>query len=229
MAAKDRRQARPDAPAVATEPAVTVPAALPLPVAPVETPRVQVAVAEIPVAVPAPVSPVFAPDEADLAPINIPDIEIETIPVYEIFDDGPVIDGASIIEDEIEEIFSAEEIFPAEAVAVVSDLVGKARPSHTKLEIEILGDARFRGGERKTLSLMICRGSERKVIGDAEIMVKVLGSGFRPVIFHARSDANGLARIHLQLPHFNAGRAALLVRARSNGDETELRKIVTPG
>jgi hypothetical protein len=60
-------------------------------------------------------------------------------------------------------------------------------------------------------------------------MLKVLGSSFRPVIFHAKTDANGLAKVHLQLPHFHAGRAALLVRAINGGEEIELRRIVTPG
>ena len=219
MAAKDGRPAPPLTPEIpAEEPAITV--ASTFAAAPIEGPRVQVAVAEIPATMPP--LPVFAPEEPELEPIEMPEAEIVTIPVYEIFDDGPLVDGVSILEED-------EEIFPAEAVEVVSQLAGTSRPSHTKLGIELLGETRFKGGDRKTLAVMICRGTERKVIGDAEIMVKVLGSSFRPVIFHARSDANGLARIHLQLPHFSAGRAALLVRARSNGDETELRKIVTPG
>jgi hypothetical protein len=76
---------------------------------------------------------------------------------------------------------------------------------------------------------MICRGSESKVVGNAEIMIKVIGSSFRPVIFHARSDSNGIAKVHLQVPHFQAGRAALLVRAMTGGEEIELRRAVMPG
>jgi hypothetical protein len=138
-----------------------------------------------------------------------------------IFADAPFVDGVSVIED--------EEILPAEAVAVVSELSGVERPTNTKLGIELLGDSKFRGGDRRTVSFMVCRGTERKVVHDAEIMIKVLGSSFRPVIFHAKSDANGLAKVHMQLPHFEAGRAALLVRAMNNGEEVELRRIVTPG
>ena len=48
-----------------------------------------------------------------------------------------------------------------------------------------------------------------------------------PVIFMP-IDANGLARIHLQVPQFSAGRAALLVRAMAGGEEVELRRLVTP-
>jgi hypothetical protein len=137
------------------------------------------------------------------------------------FDDIPIIDAVEIIEE--------PEILPSEAVAVVSELSGQERHSHNKLEIQMLGDPKFKGGDRRTVNLMICRGTANKVVADAQIMVKVLGSSFRPVIFHARSDANGLVNVHLQLPKFSAGRAALLVRAIADGEEIELRRIVTPG
>ncbi|MBV9216645.1 MAG: hypothetical protein JO053_10750 [Acidobacteria bacterium] len=146
----------------------------------------------------------------------------EVIKVFpdDLFDDVPVIDPVAIIE---------EEILPDDAVAVVSELSGKDRPAHEKLTLELLGETKFKGGERKTVNIMVCRGTSRKVVPEAQIMVKVLGSAFRPVIFHARTDANGLAKVHLQLPQFSAGRAALLVRALVAGEEIELRRLVTPG
>jgi len=137
------------------------------------------------------------------------------------FDELPIIDDVQIIED--------LEILPDDAVAVVSEFSGQERPKNTKLSVEVLEDVKFKGGDRKTVNLMVCRGTDRKVVGGAQIMIKILGSSFRPVIFHARSDANGLAKVHLQVPHFEAGRAALLVRAMSDGQEIELRRAVTPG
>jgi hypothetical protein len=218
MAAKDRKAALKSAPEVVVQ-APAAPQSIPALVPVAEKPQIEVAVPEIPAALGAN----GLSEIQTLPPIAPPEEEIETIPVYEIFDDGPLIDGVSIIEEE------EEDILPAEAVAVVSELAGTARPTNTKLGIELLGDSKFKGGDRKTVNIMICRGTERKVIGDAEILIKVIGSSFRPVIFHARSDVNGLAKVHLQLPHFQLGRAALLIRARNNGDETELRKIVTAG
>lgn len=160
------------------------------------------------------------------APIRIGTVETEkvirVIP-EEFFEDELVIDDVHIIEDD--EI----EILPAEAVAVVSELSGLERSANQKLSLELLSDAKFKGGDRRTLAVMICRGTERRVVSNAQIMVKVLGSSFRPVIFHAKTDSNGLARVHLQLPQFQAGRAALLIRAIADGEEIELRRVVTPG
>ena len=151
-------------------------------------------------------------------PIPAPAIAFPVEPFDDVFNE-PVIDAHIV-----DEIF-----LPDEAVEVVSELSGAQRPTDTKLSLELLGDSKFRGGDKRSVSVMICRGTERKVVAGAQIMVKVLGSSFRPVIFHARSDNNGLAKVHLQMPHFSAGRAAILIRALSDGEEVELRRLVQQG
>ena len=120
-------------------------------------------------------------------------------------------------------------ILPDEAVEIVSDMLGHDRPANNKLSVELLGEAKFKGGERKTVIFMVCRGTDRKVVSCAQVMVKILGSSFRPLIFHASTDENGLAKVNLQLPNFNSGRAALLARAVSDGEEVELRRAITHG
>jgi len=160
-------------------------------------------------------------DELDPTPISMPDDGAISSLDLEILDDGPIFDAVCIVEEET--------VLADEAVAVVSELSGTDRPSHSKLSLELLGETKFKGGERRDIFIMVCKGSDRKVVGDAQIMIKVLGSSFRPLIFHAKTDNNGLAKVHLQLPHFQAGRAAILIRAISSGEELELRRIVTPG
>ena len=164
-------------------------------------------------------APSAPPKPSDLGMLDEQD-RVVPKPTFPIISVEPIIDPVSIIEDEI---------LPADAVAVVSELSGRERPTNKKLSLELFGDAKFIGGGRHTVMVMICRGTERKVVPNAQIMIKVLGSTFRPVIFHSRSDANGLAQVHLQLPHFHAGRAALLIRATTDGEEVELRRVVTPG
>ena len=128
------------------------------------------------------------------------------------------------------EVLSPDDVLlPDEAVEIVSEMMGTERPANNKLSIELLGEAKFKGGERKNVTFMVCRGTDRKVVNTAQVMVKVLGSSFRPLIFHASTDENGLASINLQLPNFTSGRAALLARAVSNGEEVELRRAITHG
>jgi hypothetical protein len=120
-------------------------------------------------------------------------------------------------------------VLPAEAVEIVSDMLGTERPANNKLGIELLGEAKFKGGERKTVIFMVCRGTDRKVVASAQVMVKILGTSFRPLIFHASTDDNGLAKVNIHLPSFNSGRAALLARAVSEGEEVELRRSIIHG
>jgi hypothetical protein len=184
------------------------------------------AVEAVPPSVSVPVSPEALEPVITRSPIQIGTAETEKIIRVipeELFIDDIVIDDVDIIEDD--EI----EILPADAVAVVSELSGLERTTNQKLSIELLSDAKFKGGDRRTIAVMICRGTDRRVVSNAQIMVKVLGSSFRPVIFHAKTDSNGLARVNLQLPQFQAGRAALLIRAITDGEEIELRRAVTPG
>ena len=183
-------------------------------------PTVNVPIATMETAPPAPTTEPALPR----APLKIAIVEAEEIiDVVPTFEEELILEGIHIIEDE------ELELLPAEAIAAVSELSGRERPANSKLALELLGDTKFKGGDRCSVNIMLCRGTDRKVVADAQIMIKVLGSTFRPVIFHAKSDANGIARVHLQLPQFQAGRAALLIRAMSDGQEVELRRVVTPG
>ena len=141
----------------------------------------------------------------------------------------PTADFVSVASVSTPTISPDDVLLPDEAVEIVSEMVGTERPANNKLSIELLGEARFKGGERKTVTFMVCRGTERKVVNTAQVMVKVLGSSFRPLIFHASTDENGLASVNLQLPNFTSGRAALLARAVANGEEVELRRSITHG
>jgi hypothetical protein len=189
-----------------TAPVVDVPASLPIPV-----------ITETPSAPPPPEPEHRVPNSSIIEPL-VQDPAVEDDP----FADLPIIelDGIEIVDE-------YAEIVPG-AVEVVSELSGQARPTHNKLAIELLGDGKFRGGDRKTVNIFVTRGSDRKVVPSAPIMIKILGSAFRPVIFHARSDENGIARVHMQVPQFTAGRAALLVRAMADGEEVEVRRLVSP-
>jgi hypothetical protein len=126
-------------------------------------------------------------------------------------------------------VFEETPLLPMEAVKIVSDLAGMERPSNNNLSVELIGDSEFRGGDSKLAVVMVCRGSERKVVADSEVMIKILGSSFKPLIFHSRTDKNGLSRVNIQLPRFSSGRATVVVRAMSMGEEVEIRRAIAHG
>ena len=94
--------------------------------------------------------------------------------------------------------------------------------------LRLFDEREYRGGDRVDLKIQVTNGANLPQAG-AEIMVKVLGSAFRPLIFHAKTGEKGTAVINLQLPRFRAGRAALLVRAIVADKEAELRRIILQG
>ncbi len=136
----------------------------------------------------------------------------------EIIDEDFIVDVGNIIE--------AETILSADAVEIFTGTGNLAKPKLDNLEIEFLNETVFKAGERKTLNIRVFRGVSTNFISEAQVMVKVLGSSFRPLIFHAKTNETGVAVVHLQLPQFRSGRGAILVRAISDGEEAELRQIV---
>ena len=163
----------------------------------------------------------FPPVPIEEVPAEIPkpkDEPIWDIPINIV--EEPIIEEVQIVEEEM--------ILPAEAVEIVTE-IAKTEPVDDNLRIELPNEDTFKGGERKTMSILVRRGNSEEGLGGAHVLVKVLGSSFRPLIFHAKTDSNGIAVVHLQLPHFTSGRAAILVRAMSAGEETELRRVIQRG
>lgn len=127
----------------------------------------------------------------------------------------------------IEDVEVIEEpIMPSEAVAVITDFAKNDSISEDELRVELLNEKDFRGGERTTLNILVTRGRHEKSVINADVLIKILGSSFRPQIFHAKTDSNGVAIVHLQFPHFKTGRAALLIKASNRSDEVEVRRII---
>ena len=176
-----------------------------------------------PAVMPEPIAKPFDPFETrdNGIPIPMPEAEADVFadPLIEI--EELLVDAVEVIEEPI--------VAPEHAVAVVSDLAGRERAQTDRLTVELPGDMKFKGGDRRSVTIMVLRSGERRVVGNAQIMVKVLGTAFRPLIFHASTDPNGIARINVQFPRFNAGRAAFLVRAMSEGEEAEIRRPVEHG
>ncbi|HEX8143242.1 MAG TPA: hypothetical protein VF553_11645 [Pyrinomonadaceae bacterium] len=98
------------------------------------------------------------------------------------------------------------------------------------LHLGLLEERELRGGEFVTLRVRLSRGTAeaRDAVPDATITLKILGTTFRPVISSARTDRDGIAIVFAALPRFSTGRAAILIRAASNGEDVEMRRIVHP-
>jgi len=98
------------------------------------------------------------------------------------------------------------------------------------LRVVLLDEEEFRGGESVTLRVLVSRAAaqRREPARKARIVVKTLGTNFRPTSTLATTNSQGIATIPILLPSFDSGRAAILVQAHTDGETAELRRIILP-
>jgi hypothetical protein len=99
------------------------------------------------------------------------------------------------------------------------------------LIVSLLDEVEFRSGDSVNVRVMVTQrsGEFEKPLNNVSISLKVLGTTFRPQIYSTKTQRNGLATIATQIPLFTSGRAAILVRAVSGSQSTEIRRVVHPG
>jgi hypothetical protein len=99
------------------------------------------------------------------------------------------------------------------------------------LTILLLDDSEFNAGESRTMRVMVVdrRGGDEKPLNSVAVSIKILGTAFRPQIYSLKTNREGVATVATQIPQFNSGRAAVLVRAVVKDQAAELRKVIHPG
>lgn len=155
---------------------------------------------------------------------NSTDEMIWEVPISVVEDDEAIIEAVEIIDDD-------DLILSDEAVAIIADsIVGENnndKIADNRLQIRLLNEEKLVSGAAQTLCILVNRGGGVRGLKDVQVIFKILGSSFSPIIFHTQTDSNGIATIHLQLPYFRSGRAALLVKAISGGEEVDFRRAIT--
>lgn len=119
------------------------------------------------------------------------------------------------------------EVVDAEPVDLPPEIVPPSFDEEGKLKIKLFGSEKFITGERRNINVLVCRGADDESVAGASVMIKILGSDFRPLIFHAKADSNGIAAAMIKIPSFRSGRAAVLIRAMVGGEEAEMRRMIS--
>ncbi len=135
-----------------------------------------------------------------------------------------VIDETTI---DVIQIADEDLILSDEAVEIITDSVRGETIADTKLKVRLLSEEKLKSGDSKTLRVLVNRGNGLKGLSGIQVITKILGSAFTPLIFHTKTDEYGIATIDLQLPHFKSGRAAILIKAMTEGEEADLRRAIT--
>jgi hypothetical protein len=94
-----------------------------------------------------------------------------------------------------------------------------------KLEINIKGSKEFYSGESVLLQIEVSRGGE-KALPNVPVIVKVLGTAFKPQVYSGRTGPDGVAIMPVALPTFTAGSAAIVIQSSSNLGDAEARHLI---
>src|SRR5207253_96309 len=96
------------------------------------------------------------------------------------------------------------------------------------LRVILLDEVELRSGESVTLRILVSRAGadRREPARKARVVVKTLGSTFRPTSTMATTNPQGMAVVPILIPSFESGRAAILIQAHIDGETAELRRII---
>jgi hypothetical protein len=179
---------------------------------------------------------VLKEESKDFEPIKKPEIDLpepiqkvepEQIEI-ESFDAPIEITDADLIFEDTHK-FDDVIMVPDEAVEIITGFSETPVRAENPLCIELLNEVSFKGGDNKTVSILVSGGKEQNSLTGVSLLIKVLGTNFRPLIFHTKTDSNGVATVHLQIPQFSRGRAAILIKATVDNQTAELRKVILAG
>ncbi len=98
------------------------------------------------------------------------------------------------------------------------------------LRVALLEEGELRAGDFVTLRVQVSRVSPagEAAVSRARVVLKTLGTSFKPASTFSITDKHGVALIFAALPAFETGRAAILLRAEADGETAELRRVVLP-
>ena len=98
----------------------------------------------------------------------------------------------------------------------------------SSLRVTLLEERELRAGEFVTLRVQVSRasGDGETPVSRARVVLKTLGTSFKPASTFSITDKHGVALIFASLPPFETGRAAILLCAEADGEKAELRRVV---
>lgn len=167
------------------------------------------------------------PIEVEAAPV---DFEIEYGPISQEWTPPPprVEEPVEATEQATEHEFVPENT-PSEVEEESTEAPEEELPPDGMF-ILMLDDQEFYSGGKYTLRVLVSNraAGDEEPLQNASVSIKILGTTFRPLIYSLKTGSDGVATVATQIPDFNSGRAAVLVRAVAKDQASELRRIIHP-
>ena len=106
---------------------------------------------------------------------------------------------------------------------VISDYL-KRSSEQGKLDLKVISPNVFIAGKSIALKVRVSRSEALE--SDAVVTVKVIGTAFKPQVYMAKADRQGVSTFNITLPPFSAGTAAIVIEAQSSRGRGELKHLI---
>ncbi|MCS6884699.1 MAG: hypothetical protein RMM17_03085 [Acidobacteriota bacterium] len=100
----------------------------------------------------------------------------------------------------------------------------QAERMEEKLEIKLRGSTEFYAGDSVVLQAEVKRNDQP--LAGVPVIIKVIGTTFKPQVYTSRTGNDGVSVIPVILPRFNAGSAAIVVQTSSEFGEAEVKHLI---
>ena len=124
---------------------------------------------------------------------------------------------------------------PAESAYTVYDPrrkspMGAPVQSDSGLVLTILNEREFFSAQTFAIRILLETrvGKKEKPVSGVTLSLRILGTTFRPQIFSVKTGRDGIGVVSGRIPYFDSGRAAIVIRAVSDGSTAELRRVIHP-
>jgi len=94
-----------------------------------------------------------------------------------------------------------------------------------KVEINLRGAKDFYAGESVLLQVEVSLAN-MQALANIPVIVKVIGTAFKPQIYSGRTGPDGVAIMPVNLPQFTAGSAAIVIQSTSDYGEAEVKHLI---
>lgn len=94
-----------------------------------------------------------------------------------------------------------------------------------KVEITLRGAKDFYAGESVLLQVEVSLAN-MQALANIPVIVKVIGTAFKPQIYSGRTGPDGIAIMPVNLPQFTAGSAAIVIQSTSDYGEAEVKHLI---
>jgi hypothetical protein len=98
------------------------------------------------------------------------------------------------------------------------------------LFVSLVDEQPFRAGHSVTINILVQgrTAGQARPLDHAAVSVKILGTAFRPQLYSVATNRHGVASIAAEIPKFNSGRAAVIIRVDAAGASCETRRVILP-